>query len=83
MSAWVRLDRHPQASGTELAVSAWATHGVHNFLLVPPDLEITALNVLAGKGLPGRRTTTSTGGEGDGHRAPLAAARRRLIVVDF
>lgn len=54
------------------------------FLLVPPDLEITALQIVGSEGEPG-------GGEnninplsvGDTHDARLAAARSRIIVVDL
>jgi hypothetical protein len=57
---------------------------VPKFLLVPPDLENTALTVLASEGLPGTANNDiNPEAEGNTHDARLAAARRRLIVVDF
>jgi hypothetical protein len=57
---------------------------VPKFLLVPPDLENTGLVVLASEGQPGgANNDVNPEAEGDGHDARLAAARRRLIVVDF
>jgi hypothetical protein len=57
---------------------------VPKFLLVPPDLENTGLTVLASEGLPGTANNDiNPEAEGSTHDARLAAARRRLIVVDF
>ena len=57
---------------------------VPKFLLVPPDLENTGLTVLASEGLPGTANNDiNPEAEGNTHDARLAAARRRLIVVDF
>ena len=58
------------------------------YLLVPPDLEITALQVLGSEYDPGEGTTTSYQAanpfaEGDGHQARMNAARGRVIVVDL
>jgi hypothetical protein len=57
---------------------------VPKFMLVPPDLENAALIVLASEGYPGTANNDiNSEAEGDSHNARLAAARRRLIVVDF
>ena len=57
---------------------------VPRFLLVPPDLESTGLTVLACEGLPGTANNdVNPEAEGDTHDARLAAARRRVIVVDY
>ncbi len=54
------------------------------FLLVPPDLENTALTLLGSEGLPGTANNdTNVDAAGDSHDARLAAARRRVIVVDL
>jgi hypothetical protein len=54
------------------------------YVLVPSDLEMTALQVLASEGEPGGSDNdTNPLAEGDGHDARLAAARRRVIVVDL
>ena len=54
------------------------------FLLVPPDLEQKALQVLGSEGLPGTANNdVNPEGQGDTHDARLAAARRRIIVMDL
>lgn len=54
------------------------------YLLVPPDLEPTALTVLASEGLPGTANNDiNPEAEGSGFDARMAAARRRIIVVDL
>jgi len=54
------------------------------FLLVPPDLEGTALQTLASEGETGTANNdTNVYAEGNFHDARLAAARRRVIVVDL
>ena len=54
------------------------------FLLVPPDLETTALTMLGSEGLPGgANNDVNVDAEGNTHDARLAAARRRVIVVDL
>jgi len=54
------------------------------FLLVPPDLETTALEVLASDGKPGTANNdVNTFAEGEGRTARLAAARARVITVDL
>ena len=54
------------------------------FLLVPPDLEQTALTVLASEGLPGTANNDiNPEAEGNSFDARMGAARRRLIVVDL
>jgi hypothetical protein len=54
------------------------------FLLVPPDLENTALTVLASEGLPGTANNDiNPEAEGSSHDARLANARRRIVVVDL
>jgi hypothetical protein len=53
------------------------------YLIVPPDLENTALTVLASEGLPGTANNdVNPEAEGNSHDARLANARRRIIVVD-
>jgi len=57
---------------------------VPKFLLVPPDLENTALTVLASENLPGTANNdVNPESEGDTHEARMAAARRRIVVVDL
>ena len=57
---------------------------VPRFLLVPPDLENTGLTVLASEGLPGTANNDiNPEAAGNTHDPRLAAARRRLIVVDY
>jgi hypothetical protein len=54
------------------------------FILVPPELEATGLVVLASEGLPGSpNNDTNVHAEGNTFDARMAAARRRLIVVDL
>lgn len=54
------------------------------FLVVPPDLEITALQVLASAGEPGTADNdVNPEAEGDTREAMLQAARKRVIVVDL
>ena len=54
------------------------------FLLVPPDLEATALIMLGSEGLPGgANNDVNVDAEGNTHDARLASARRRVIVVDL
>jgi len=54
------------------------------FLLVPPDLETTALQILASEGEPGTADNDENPfAEGDVHSARMRAARRRVIVVDL
>ena len=54
------------------------------FLLVPPDLEGTALTVLGSEGEPDTADNdVNPWSQGDGHDARLAAARRRIIVIDL
>ena len=54
------------------------------YLLVPPDLENTALTVLASEGLPGTANNdVNPDAEGNTHDARIAAARRRIIVIDL
>jgi hypothetical protein len=54
------------------------------YLLVPPDLEITALQVLASEGEPGTADNdVNPLSEGNGHDERLRSARRRVIVVDL
>lgn len=57
---------------------------VPRFMLVPPDLENTALTILASEGLPGTANNDiNPHSTGDTHDARLEAARRRVIVVDL
>jgi hypothetical protein len=59
------------------------------FLLVPPDLEITALQILASQMDYTYALSSAPSGpenvltEGDGHNARLNYARKRVIVVDL
>jgi hypothetical protein len=50
------------------------------FLLVPQELEGTAVTLLGSEGLP---NDVNPEAAGDSHDARLAAARRRVIVVDL
>ncbi|MBN1537542.1 MAG: hypothetical protein JW908_12465 [Anaerolineales bacterium] len=54
------------------------------FLLVPPDLEIAALQIIGSEGEPGgSENDVNPLSAGDTHDARLAAARSRIIVVDL
>jgi len=54
------------------------------YLLVPPDLEITALQILASAGEPGTADNDINPlAAGNSHNALLESARRRVIVVDL
>ena len=54
------------------------------YLLVPPDLEITALQILASEGQPGTANNDANPlAEGADFNARMAAARARVIVVDL
>ena len=54
------------------------------FLLVPPDLEITALEIFATEMVPGAADyQENILAAGDGHNARMQAARKRVIVVDL
>ena len=54
------------------------------YLLVPPDLEITALQLLASEGQPGTADHDANPlAEGDTFEARLRAARNRVVVVDL
>jgi len=54
------------------------------YLLVPPDLEQTALIILASEGYPGTANNDiNPEAAGTTSDARLAAARRRLVVMDF
>lgn len=54
------------------------------YLLVPSELEITALQVLASEGEPGTADNeTNPFAEGNQHDERLRSARRRVIVVDL
>jgi hypothetical protein len=54
------------------------------FLLVPPDLEITAMQIIGSEGEPGgSENDVNPLSAGDTHDARLAAARSRIIVVDL
>lgn len=54
------------------------------FVLVPSDLENTALTVLASENLPGTgNNDVNPEAVGDTHEARMAAARRKIIVVDL
>jgi hypothetical protein len=54
------------------------------YLLVPPDLEVTALTTLGSEGVPDTaNNNVNVFAEGNTHDARLAAARRRVIVVDL
>ncbi len=53
-------------------------------LLVPPDLENTALTILASEGMPGTADNdVNPEAAGNTHDARLVAARRRITVVDL
>lgn len=57
---------------------------VPKFLLVPPDLEQTGLIILGSEGYPGTgNNDVNPEASGANTDARLAAARRRLVVVDF
>ena len=54
------------------------------YLLVPPDLEITALQILASEGQTGTANNDiNPHAEGDGFSARMSVARDRVIVVDL
>ena len=54
------------------------------FLLVPPDLEATALQILDSEGQPGTANNDiNPFAAGASHDAILASARNRVIVVDL
>jgi hypothetical protein len=54
------------------------------YLMVPPDLENTALTILASEGLPGgANNDINPEAEGSTFDARMQAARRRIIVVDL
>ncbi len=54
------------------------------YILVPPDLEITALQILASEGQPGTANNdVNPVAEGDSLSARMVAARNRVIVVDL
>jgi hypothetical protein len=54
------------------------------YLLVPPDLENTALTVLSSENMPGTANNDiNPEAAGSTHDARLDAARRRIIVVDL
>lgn len=54
------------------------------YLLVPPDLEIAALQIIGSEGEPGNSDNdVNPLSAGDTHDARLAAARSRIIVVDL
>lgn len=54
------------------------------FVLVPSDLENAALTVLASENMPGTANNdVNPEATGDTHEARMAAARRKLIVVDL
>ena len=54
------------------------------YLLVPPDLEITALQIFAGEQQPAQANYLENPlAEGDYHDARMNAARRRVVVVDL
>jgi hypothetical protein len=54
------------------------------YLLVPPDLEMTALQIMASEGEPGTGDNDENPlAEGNVHDARMQAARRRVIVVDL
>ncbi len=57
---------------------------VPKYLLVPPDLEGQALQVLASEGQPDvANNDANPWAEGGGHDARVQAARRRVIVIDL
>jgi hypothetical protein len=54
------------------------------YLLVPPDLEITALQVLASEQLPGSpNNDVNPNASGDTFEARMRSARERVVVVDL
>jgi hypothetical protein len=54
------------------------------YLLVPPDLEFSALTVLGSEGVPGSANNdTNPFARGDSHDARLSTARERVVVVDL
>lgn len=54
------------------------------YILVPPDLEVTALQILASEGQPGTANNDeNVFTEGNDHSARMALARDRVIVVDL
>jgi hypothetical protein len=54
------------------------------YCLVPPDLEFTAIEVLASENKPGTANNdVNVEAQGNTHDARLAAARERVIVVDL
>ena len=54
------------------------------YLVVPPDLEITALQAMASEGQPGTANNDENiFAQGDYHDARMNAARNRVIVVDL
>lgn len=54
------------------------------YLLVPPDLEISALQIIGSEGEPGgSENDVNPLSAGDTHDARLTAARSRIIVVDL
>ena len=54
------------------------------YLLVPPDLEMTALQILASEGEPGTADNDANPlAEGNTHNSLLESARRRVIVIDL
>jgi hypothetical protein len=54
------------------------------YLLVPPELEITALQILATEQQPAQANYYENPfAEGDGHDARMNAARNRVIVIDL
>lgn len=54
------------------------------YLLVPPDLEITALQILASAGEPGTADNDINPlAAGNAHDSLLASARNRVIVIDL
>lgn len=54
------------------------------YLLIPPDLEATALTMLGSEGLPGTANNDANpDAQGADFESRMAAARRRIIVVDL
>lgn len=54
------------------------------YMIVPPDLENTALTILASENLPGgANNDINPDAEGDTRDARVAAARRRIVVCDL
>jgi hypothetical protein len=57
---------------------------VPKYLLVPPDLESTAVQIMASELQPGQANfNENVYSAGNTHEARLAAARKRVVVVDF